>query len=138
MSLTQQGGARPRPNGAIVVLLVDDEAPVRRAITRLLQRYGFEVVQAEDGAKALEMLGCDDRIAVVLLDQAMPSGSGASYAPQLRALKPNVPLIFHTGQQVEPEHRSLVDDVLHKPASPDALVAMLERWAMRAVVEPGP
>lgn len=131
MTLTQQEATSARANGAIVVLLVDDEAPVRRAITRLLQRFGFEVVQAEDGARALELLGCDDRIAVVLLDQAMPSGSGASYAPKLRALKPHVPLIFHTGQQVAPEHRGLVDDVLHKPASPDALVTMLERWAKR-------
>lgn len=131
MTWTQQEATTPQTSEAVVVLLVDDEAPVRRAITRLLQRYGYEVLQAEDGARALEVLGGDERIKVVLLDQAMPSGSGASYAPRLRALRPHVPLIFHTGQQVAPEHRALVDDVLLKPASPEALVAMLDRWARR-------
>lgn len=116
----------PRGSGA-VVLVVDDEAPVRRAIARLLTRHGYRVVQAEDGRAALEVLRSDEQVCVVLLDQAMPSGHGALVVPQLRALRPGVPILFHTGHDVGEEHRALVDEVLLKPVPAEVLLEALVR-----------
>ncbi|MGV3620333.1 MAG: ATP-binding protein [Archangium sp.] len=111
--------------GGAVVLIVDDEAPLRRAIARLLTRHGYKVIQAEDGRAALAVMNSAEPISVVLLDQAMPSGPGHTWVPQMRALRPGLPILFHTGHDVTEEHRKLVDDVLFKPVPTDALLTAL-------------
>ena len=121
---------RPEGTGE-VLMIVDDEAPVRRAVGRLLERHGYEVLLAEDGAKAVELLRGDPRIRVVLLDQAMPSGPGATVAPRLRALRPDVCILFHTGHDVPAQYEGLVDEVLLKPVAPDALLEVLRRRLRR-------
>lgn len=111
--------------GGAVVLVVDDEAPLRRAIARLLVRHGYKVIQAEDGRAALAVLRSDEVVSVVLLDQAMPSGAGHTYVAQMRSLRPGLPILFHTGHDVVEEHRALVDDVLLKPVPTDVLLTAL-------------
>ncbi|MDP1823298.1 MAG: ATP-binding protein [Archangium sp.] len=120
-----------RRSSGEVVLIVDDEAPVRRAVARLLERHGYEVVQAEDGARAVELLRQDTRIKAVLLDQAMPFGPGATVAPKLRAVRPEVSILFHTGHEVPQEHLALADEVLLKPVTPDLLLQALQRRTKR-------
>ena len=115
------------PGAGEAVLVVDDEAPVRRAIARLLLRHGYRVLQAEDGRAALEVLRRDDAVTVVLLDQAMPSGLGALVVPDIRALRPGLPILMHTGHDVAEEHRALVDEVLLKPVPTEALLRALQK-----------
>jgi PAS domain S-box-containing protein len=130
-SVTETPAPRLARSDGEVVLIVDDEAPVRRAVARLLERHGYEVLQAEDGPRAVELLRADARIKAVLLDQAMPSGPGATVAPKLRAARPDVSILFHTGHEVPPEHVALVDEVLLKPIAPDLLLQALQRWMRR-------
>jgi two-component system, cell cycle sensor histidine kinase and response regulator CckA len=111
-----------------LVLIVDDEGAVRRAVARLLRHYGFEVLEAESGATALTQLRARPAVCVVLLDQSMPAGSGATYAPLLRALCPSVRIIVHSAQPVLSADRPLFDDAIQKPAEVDRLVRMLDRW----------
>ncbi len=114
-----------------VVLVVDDEAPVRRAIARLLTRHGYRVVQAEDGRAAVTALREEADVTVVLLDQSMPSGLGALAVPELRRVRPGLPILFHTGQDVSEEHRALVDEVLLKPVPADVLLRALTRHRLK-------
>ncbi|MBL8938183.1 MAG: response regulator [Archangium sp.] len=111
-------------SGTRTVLVVDDEASIRRCLKRVLERDGFSVVGAATGEEALEALGAGP-VDVVLLDCAMPDGSGPELVPRLRAARAGIPILFHTGSEVTAEDRSLVEGVLPKPASAEELSRML-------------
>jgi PAS domain S-box-containing protein len=84
--------------GAGIVLVIDDEAVVRRTAKASLVQYGYSVVLAENGlegvARFREMA---ERIALVLLDMTMPVMGGEEALRQLRLLNPNVPIILSSG-----------------------------------------
>jgi CheY-like chemotaxis protein len=85
-----------RANKALTVLAVDDDADVRRFLEDSLESLGFQVMLAEDGERglsALETFSPD----VLLLDFAMPDMSGAEVADRVRALQPDLPIIFASG-----------------------------------------
>lgn len=111
-------------SGTRTVLVVDDEVSIRRCIKRVLERDGFAVVQAGTGAEAVEALGAGP-VDVVLLDCAMPDGSGPDLVPRLRAARAGIPILFHTGSDVTAEHRSLVQGVLPKPTTAEELSRVL-------------
>ena len=66
------------------VLVVDDDGPVRRIINHHLTKAGFEVVEAEDGMKALQVVR-GTPVDVILLDIRMPIMNGYELAEELRA-----------------------------------------------------
>jgi PAS domain S-box-containing protein len=108
-----------------VVLVVDDEAGVRRGTARLLRRAGFEVLSAAGVAEARERLAAAARVDAVLLDRSMPDGPGDALVPEVRALHPCAAIVFFTGQGVEAEARAAVDVCLDKPATSGRIVAAL-------------
>lgn len=65
------------------ILLVDDEAPVLRALQRLLQRAGYRVLTADDGSMALSLLA-SQQVALVVSDFRMPGMNGAELLQQVR------------------------------------------------------
>lgn len=81
-----------------VVLLVEDEAPVRSFATRALKMRGFTVLEAASGEEALEVLDMDHpKIDVFVSDVIMPGMDGPSWVRQAREDYPNVPVIFVSG-----------------------------------------
>jgi PAS domain S-box-containing protein len=99
--------ARRRPSltpvpGVPTLLVVDDEAPIRRALRRYFERRGWVVDEAEDGSDAFSMLGSQEaatRFDVVLCDLKMPGMSGPELYERLRTEAPSVlpRIIFVTG-----------------------------------------
>lgn len=92
------------PDSAVVharpqsVLLVEDDALLRRCISRLLELHGRRVVCASDGVEAVDIFRARaDEIDVVILDLSMPRGDGLSAFAQLRRLDPKVPVIISSG-----------------------------------------
>ncbi|PYO88398.1 MAG: Fis family transcriptional regulator, partial [Gemmatimonadetes bacterium] len=80
------------------VLLVDDEANIRRMVGALLQSDGFETVEAPDGNAALVRLA-DDAPDVVLLDLMMsPGPDGLATLEQIRKRAPHVPVVMMSGK----------------------------------------
>ena len=77
---------------------VDDEQIVRRAAKMTLERYGYSVVLAENGERALELLR-ESPLAfdVVLLDLNMPVLSGEDTLREMRKIRPNLPVILSSG-----------------------------------------
>ncbi len=80
------------------MLVVEDEPPVLEVTRVALQRYGYSVAPARDGAEALanyEKYGREIR--AVVLDLSMPLMSGAELLSALHARNPDVPVLISTG-----------------------------------------
>jgi two-component system, cell cycle sensor histidine kinase and response regulator CckA len=92
--------------GGALVLVVDDEPMVRAVTRRSLERVGYRVITASDGAEAVERFrerGAD--VTAVVLDMAMPVMGGAECFRRLRALAPDVPVLIASGCALEQEAR---------------------------------
>jgi PAS domain S-box-containing protein len=77
---------RPLPRGTETVLVVEDEATVRRSVRRLLTRHGYTVLEARHGADALRIIdNAPAPIALVLTDLVMPEMSGRELIAALKA-----------------------------------------------------
>ena len=99
------------------ILLVDDEAPVRRTIRRLLERDGYTILEASHAQEARELLARTS-VALVILDQSMPNETGVHAFPSLRALT-DAPVVLYSG--MAPVAPAGIAAVLEKPARPDDL-----------------
>ena len=79
-------------------LLVEDDARVRRAVRRMLERIGFDVIEAPDGEAGLAVAaGHDGPIDVVVTDLMMPKLGGGAFARRLALSRPSVPVVFTSG-----------------------------------------
>lgn len=92
------GGAAAEQDRALqTVLLVDDDNGVREVTSIMLEDLGLKVLQAASGHEALEILGADTPIDILLTDFAMPGMNGAELAQAVRERLPALPVIFVTG-----------------------------------------
>ena len=94
-----------------LVLVVDDSVTVRKVTTRLLQRYGFDVLTAKDGVEAMSVLH-ETQPDIMLLDIEMPVMDGFEVATQVRhseVLK-NIPIIMITSRSGE-KHRNRASEI---------------------------
>ena len=112
----------PAGSPSATILIVDDEPLVRSATRRLLQRAGYEAIEASSAQEAREALGRHPRVRLVLLDQSMPKESGMVALASLRALSGAREVLF-TG--LPPEGPLEVDAVLTKPARPEELLRVV-------------
>ncbi|MGR3637087.1 MAG: ATP-binding protein [Shimia sp.] len=94
----QSTAMEPTVSHSGVVMLVEDEAPVRSFATRALKMRGFTVLEASSGEEALELLGNDHpKIDVFVTDVIMPGIDGPTWVRQARGGYPDVPVIFVSG-----------------------------------------
>jgi len=112
------------------VLVADDEAPVRRVARRALERFGYEVVEAPDGATAREcMREAGAPFVAALLDLRMPGG-GVETARALREMDPELPILIQSGFDPDGSFERLGLDgavaFLAKPFTPRSLGAALQ------------
>ncbi len=98
------------------VLFVDDEPALRTSTKLVLESFGYEVVTAEDGIAALEMIQAD-KPDVIISDLKMPRMDGAQFLSIARAKCPDIPLIALTGEfTVMSPPRDLVCDAFFEKA----------------------
>jgi DNA-binding NtrC family response regulator len=108
------------------VLLVEDEAAIRKVVKRLLESVGHHVSTVGGTREAIAWLDEPRDVAVVLLDRSMPDGLGETIIPHLRRHLPNAQILLFTGQDVEPEIAALADGVLAKPVTSDDLLRAVD------------
>lgn len=114
------------------VLLVDDEPTVRRSLRRTLERLGHTVVEAEDGAVALQLLGTRAAsIDLVLTDTVMPNVDGWALIREVRQRYPTLPVLRMSGfaEPADDEHADVADGFLAKPFDLSALRAAVQAHA---------
>jgi CheY-like chemotaxis protein len=95
-----QNGPKPRPLRSVpTILVVEDEETLRQAIRRLLQEHGYHVVEADNGAAALQLLDGTDagQVDLVLTDLRMPVMDGRALAAALARTRPDLPIVFMSG-----------------------------------------
>jgi CheY-like chemotaxis protein len=83
------------------ILVVDDDAAIRRIAARALSSSGFEVLQARDGAAAVEILERVPAMQLVITDLRMPRMSGVELIRVLRERWPATPVVVMTGYSDE-------------------------------------
>jgi len=82
------------------VLIVDDEPDIRRVVRMTLQKAGYDVLEAEDGQKAIEVINTGENrlmLDVIICDIRMPKVNGVEAIAYFRKEYPRVPLIVLTG-----------------------------------------
>jgi DNA-binding NtrC family response regulator len=93
-----QPDRRGLPTGNETLLLVEDEAAVRSSARRLLERHGYEVVEARHGRDALRILDEGGRkIDLVITDLVMPEMGGREMVERVRAHHPAMKVLFMSG-----------------------------------------
>ncbi len=118
------------------ILVADDDPQMRRLIRIVLQRDGFEVVEANDGLDALDLIE-QGRIDLVILDVDMPRLNGLGVLEEIRAQMrtASLPVIVLTALQDETEEKALdlgAQDYLTKPVQTRSLVARVRAVLKRA------
>jgi CheY-like chemotaxis protein len=79
------------------VLVVDDDWEVGASTAAMLESLGHQAIFAASGERALELIGSNGKIELVITDHAMPGMTGAELARHIRATKPDLPIILSTG-----------------------------------------
>ena len=139
---TRETTANPDPEEARVdrshgfVLVVDDDEAAREVSVTLLQRAGFEVLQASSGPQAIALFRRHaSDIDGVVLDGTMPGMSGAHVFESLRAIDPEARVMLVSGHAQERVAETLLDrgltGFLHKPYEPTDLVYAVRRLLAR-------
>ena len=112
------------------ILVVDDESRMRKLLKDFLSAKGYQILEAEDGEKAIEVFEENrNKIKLILLDVMMPKLDGWSVLRKIRQ-ESNVPVIMLTARGEEQDElfgfELGVDEYISKPFSPKILVARVE------------
>lgn len=114
---------------AVKVLMVDDEARMRKLVKDFLAIKGYKVIEAEDGEQAVDIFFKEKDIGLVILDVMMPKMDGWEVCRTLRRYS-QVPIIMLTARSEERDEllgfELGVDEYISKPFSPKILVARVE------------
>ena len=111
------------------ILIVDDESRMRKLLNDFLSAQEYEILEAENGQKALDIFEENKDISLILLDVMMPILDGWSTLREIRKIS-KIPVIMLTARGEERDElfgfELGVDEYISKPFSPKILVARVE------------
>jgi two-component system chemotaxis response regulator CheY len=117
------------------VLVVDDDADVRKSVRLILSKAGYDVVEAEDGEAGVRTIKRVDNpffsLGAIICDLNMPKMSGMEAIPYFRSHFPHASVIVLSGEVTTERARVLseqgVSDILSKPINQDQLLAAVKK-----------
>ena len=113
----------------VKILVVDDEARMRKLVKDFLVKSGYEVIEAADGSEAVDLFFEEKGIELLILDVMMPKMDGWQVCKEIRNYS-KVPIIMLTAKGDERDELQGfelgVDEYIAKPFSPKILVARVE------------
>lgn len=116
------------------ILVVDDEPIVRESISDWLKDAGYQVVTAETGEEAMELIEKQD-FGVIILDVRLPGKTGITVLREVKVLKPEIKSIIITAYPSEELSREAMElgavDYLIKPISVDSLERLIRETLVK-------
>ena len=121
----------------VKILVVEDDANIRKLMCAVLRQSGFEPLQAEDGVQALDIMD-KEHVDLVVLDLMMPNMDGYELTRQLRCVWKHLPILMVTAKQ-EPrdKHEGFLagtDDYMTKPVDEQELVLRIRALLRRSQI----
>lgn len=126
-------GEKPAQRGeGEVILVVDDEEPIREATRHVLMQNGYRVVTAVNGRHALTVfLAHRNDVKLVITDVMMPEMGGGTLARALRVLAPGLKILATSGLEADRQHREFASlggaEILQKPCGAATLLDAVRR-----------
>jgi PAS domain S-box-containing protein len=97
-------------HGTETILVVDDEAQIVKVCSRLLQKFGYEVLTAPSGKEAIDLARrFGAKISLVVLDMTMPDMSGRQTYEALKEITPSIKVLLSSGYSIEGQAQELLD-----------------------------
>lgn len=134
---SRMGAPTRAPDEPIGVLVVDDEPSARLLVRALLEKRGFDTLEASDGLEALSVIGEHDHIALAIVDLNMPNMDGLELIWELRDRRrwTHLPVIVVTGEKDEILETQIMeegaDDYIRKPVDPRLFLARVDATLRR-------
>jgi CheY-like chemotaxis protein len=131
-----EGEAYTSAEAAPTILVVEDEAILRRFVRTILAQAGYTVLEAGSAAQALKQFRSHQGgIDLVIMDLVIPGSGGLDIANELLAMRPEVKILYTTGYANSVMSQSITTGapsaMLPKPFSPDDLLARVTELAPR-------
>jgi CheY-like chemotaxis protein len=122
------------PSQEFMVLVVEDENPLRQAVVRILRAAGFSVLEAADGSAALDLLRANGgKIDVILLDMTIPGVSSYELIAEAAQVRSDIRVILTSAYSQEmvtgPISASSIRGFIRKPYQLADLVQTLRKAA---------
>jgi two-component system cell cycle sensor histidine kinase/response regulator CckA len=125
--IDEGGGANQNLQGTGTILVVDDEDMLLSMTETILSDYGYKILTANNGTKALAVLSRDDvKVDMVVTDLVMPGMGGRELVERIRQLAPRVKILCTSGY-VMPADKKGGTAYLQKPFTSDDLLAKVKR-----------
>ena len=124
----RQAGPQPIPSRGTGTVLVVEDAPEVRTLTRkVLESQGYSVIEAVDGEDAIvKFLEHQDEVALVIMDVVMPKKNGKEAFAEIARIRPGTRVLFTSGYTPDDVNRKVVhfgsDNFLGKPSTPQDML----------------
>jgi len=119
------------------ILVVEDDAHIRKLMCTVLKAHGFETLQAKDGLAALDVME-KEHIDLVVLDLMMPNMDGYEFTKQLRSVGETLPILMVTAKQEQTDKNkgflAGTDDYMTKPVDEDELILRIKALLRRSKI----
>jgi CheY-like chemotaxis protein len=131
--MTSTGDSQPSQDAprSLLVLAVDDDALIQMNTVAMLEDLGHRVLEASNGAEALDIIRANPDIDVVVTDYAMPKMTGRDLALAVARDKPGLPVILSTGYSELPPGQQVEAERLPKPFGTTDLERAIKRAMKR-------
>ena len=129
-----------QPENAEKILIVDDEKDIRKLVGIYLKRQGYQILEAENGKQAIDLVRENSDIDLIIMDFMLPEMSGIECCAVIREFS-SVPVLFLTAKTQEPDKNEAYDiggdDFLSKPFEQGELIRKVKALIRRYNVYKG-
>jgi len=121
-----------------LILAIEDSPAIALLLRRRLELAGYSVEISPDGLDAIGQLEAGLQPDLVMADVMMPGIDGLETLKRVKALRPGIPVLLVTGQDLHPLEKETADAVFSKPIDFDALLGEIARLCGRVDDAPSP